>query len=101
MPGRPSIGLTSYWTHATMSHWSMDAVLVSQGYVEGVRNAGGQALVLPADPLWAEHPDDVLDLLDGLLVVGVTTSLPSCTAPPATLRPARRTTAATAPRRAS
>ncbi len=33
----------------------------SQGYVEGIRLAGGRALVLPADPLWADEPDDVLD----------------------------------------
>lgn len=67
---RPTIGLTSYWIRASMPHWTTDAVLVSQGYVEGVRLAGGRALVLPADPLWATDPDDVLDVLDGLLVVG-------------------------------
>ena len=39
---RPTIGITSYWTQAAMSHWSCDAVLVSQGYVEGVRVAGGR-----------------------------------------------------------
>ena len=69
-PARPTIGLTSYWTHAAMSHWATDSVLVAQGYVEGIRLAGGRAVVLPADPLWATDPDDVLDLLDGLLVVG-------------------------------
>ncbi len=53
-----------------MAHWSTDAVLVSQGYVEGVRLAGGRPLVLPADPHWASEPDDVLDLLDALVVVG-------------------------------
>ncbi|HUZ83703.1 MAG TPA: gamma-glutamyl-gamma-aminobutyrate hydrolase family protein [Gaiellales bacterium] len=67
---RPTIGITSYWTHAEMAHWDLDAVLVGQGYVEGVRLAGGRALVLPADPLWADHPGDALDHLDGLLVVG-------------------------------
>jgi putative glutamine amidotransferase len=70
MPGRPTIGVTSYWANAAMAHWVTDAVLVSQGYVEGIRLAGGRALVLPADPLWASEPDDVLDLLDGLVVVG-------------------------------
>lgn len=53
-----------------MAHWDLDAVVVGQGYVEGVRLAGGRALVLPADPLWATDPGDLLDLLDGLLVVG-------------------------------
>jgi gamma-glutamyl-gamma-aminobutyrate hydrolase PuuD len=53
-----------------MRHWACDAVLVSQGYVEGVRLAGGRPLILPADPTWAADPDDVLDLLDALLVIG-------------------------------
>jgi putative glutamine amidotransferase len=67
---RPTIGITSYWTQAAMSHWSCDAVLVSQGYVEGVRVAGGRPVVLPADTTWIEEPDDVLDIVDALLVVG-------------------------------
>jgi putative glutamine amidotransferase len=67
---RPTVGITSYWTHAAMHHWACDAVLVSQGYVEGVRGSGGRPLVLPADPTWATDPDDVLDILDALLVVG-------------------------------
>lgn len=53
-----------------MAHWSLDAVVVGQGYVEGIRLAGGRPIVLPADPHWAEDPDDVLDLLDGLMMVG-------------------------------
>lgn len=67
---RPTIGITSYWTHAAMDHWACDAVLVSQGYVEGVRLAGGRPVVLPADTTWVDDPDDVLDLVDGLLLVG-------------------------------
>ena len=67
---RPTIGITSYWTEAAMSHWSCDAVLVSQGYVEGVRVAGGRPVVLPADTTWIDEPDDVLDIVDALLVVG-------------------------------
>ena len=67
---RPTIGITSYWTQAAMSHWSCDAVLVSQGYVEGVRVAGGRPVVLPADTTWIDEPDDVLDVVDALLVVG-------------------------------
>jgi putative glutamine amidotransferase len=67
---RPTIGITSYWTHTRMSHWATDAVVVGQGYVEGVRLAGGRPLVIPADPHYADEPSDVLDLLDGLLAVG-------------------------------
>jgi len=67
---RPTVGITSYWTQAAMSHWSCDAVLVSQGYVEGIRLAGGRPVVLPADTTWIDEPDDVLDIVDALLVVG-------------------------------
>jgi gamma-glutamyl-gamma-aminobutyrate hydrolase PuuD len=67
---RPSIGITSYWAPAVMGAWELDAAFIAQGYVEGVRLAGGRALVLPPDPLWEREPDDVLDMLDGLIVAG-------------------------------
>ncbi|MGZ4431986.1 MAG: gamma-glutamyl-gamma-aminobutyrate hydrolase family protein [Gaiellales bacterium] len=67
---RPTIGITSYWARASMSHWATDAVLVAQGYVEGARLAGGRALVIPADPYLADDPADVVDMLDGLMLVG-------------------------------
>jgi putative glutamine amidotransferase len=67
---RPSIGITSYWAPAAMGAWALDAAFIAQGYVEGVRLAGGRALVLPPDPLWEHDPDDALDILDGLVVAG-------------------------------
>ncbi len=67
---RPSIGITSYWRDAVMGEWALDAAFIAQGYVEGVRLAGGRALVLPPDPLWEHEAGDVLDLLDGLVVAG-------------------------------
>jgi putative glutamine amidotransferase len=67
---RPTIGITSYWRHAVMDAWALDAAFIAQGYVEGVRLAGGRALVLPPDPVWEQDPGDVLDLLDGLVVAG-------------------------------
>jgi putative glutamine amidotransferase len=67
---RPTFGITSYWRHAVMDAWALDAAFIAQGYVEGVRLAGGRALVLPPDPLWEDAPGDVLDLLDGLVVAG-------------------------------
>ena len=67
---RPSIGITSYWAPAVMGVWRLDAAYIAQGYVEGVRLAGGRALVLPPDPLWELDPGDALDILDGLVVAG-------------------------------
>lgn len=67
---RPIIGLSCYWRRATFGAWTLDAALVGQGYVEGIRLAGGGALVLPPDPEWIENPADAIDLVDGLLLTG-------------------------------
>jgi gamma-glutamyl-gamma-aminobutyrate hydrolase PuuD len=67
---RPTIGLTCYWRRASFGAWTLDAALVGQGYVEGVRLAGGRALVLPPDPSWEDDPADAVDRFDGLLLTG-------------------------------
>ena len=41
-----------------------------QGYVEGVRLAGGLPLLLPPTPDGADEPGEVLDAVDGLLLTG-------------------------------
>lgn len=70
MQARPTIGLSCYWREATFGAWTLDAALVGQGYVEGVRLAGGRALVLPPDPAWEDDPADAIDRIDGLLLAG-------------------------------
>jgi putative glutamine amidotransferase len=70
VPARPTIGLTCHWREASFGAWTLNAALVGQGYVEGIRRAGGRALVLPPDPAWAEDPADAIDLVDGLLLTG-------------------------------
>jgi putative glutamine amidotransferase len=67
---RPTIGLTSYWRRVSLGPWTIDAAVAAQGYIEGVREAGGRALLLPPDPSWVEDPADAIDLLDGLLLIG-------------------------------
>jgi putative glutamine amidotransferase len=67
---RPTIGLSCYWREASFGAWTMNAALVGQGYVEGVRLAGGRALVLPPDPAWIDDPADAIDRVDGLLLAG-------------------------------
>jgi putative glutamine amidotransferase len=67
---RPTIGITSYWTEARIGAWSGRATVTFHGYIEGTRLAGGRPLVIPADPHLADDPDDVLDLLDGVVFVG-------------------------------
>jgi putative glutamine amidotransferase len=67
---RPVIGIPSPIERARWGAWDEDAHVLSRSYVDAVQRAGGAALVLPADPDWTTRPDDVLDLLDGLLLAG-------------------------------
>lgn len=48
----------------------MQALLLPRNYVQAVQEGGGLALILPVDPVLAESPDQVLDLIDGLMLVG-------------------------------
>jgi putative glutamine amidotransferase len=67
---RPTIGITSYWAQVSLGSWSGRATVTFHGYIEGTRLAGGRPLVIPADPHLAGDPDDVLDLVDGMVFVG-------------------------------
>ena len=65
-PRRPRIGLTTYLQEASWGVWQGPAALLGEPYVEAVVAAGGTPLLLPprgTDP-------DVLDVLDGLVLVG-------------------------------
>jgi putative glutamine amidotransferase len=68
---RPRIGITSYWRAASWGPWTdFPATLVPQGYVEGVRGAGGIAVLIPPDPGFVDDASAVLAGVDGLLLVG-------------------------------
>ena len=67
---RPRIGISAYRTHARWTHWDLAATVIPQGYVEGVRLAGGVPILLPPTPEGAEDPGEVLDGLDGLVLTG-------------------------------
>jgi len=67
---RPRIGLCTALERARWSVWDQHAVLLPRAYVDAVHRAGGMALMLPPDPELARDPDEVLDLLDGLLLAG-------------------------------
>ena len=41
-----------------------------RSYVDAVQRAGGMAVMLPPEPLAIDDPDDVLDLIDGLILAG-------------------------------
>lgn len=55
---------------AQWSVWDLPAALVPMNYIEQVQRAGGTAVLVPPDPALVDAPGRVLDLLDGLLLVG-------------------------------
>ncbi len=63
---RPRIGLTTYWQPARWGVWNDTAAIVPGSYVRAVVEAGGTPLLLP--PVGTDP--GVLDLLDGLIVIG-------------------------------
>lgn len=67
---RPVIGICAALELARWAVWEQDAFLTPRSYVEAVARAGGMALLLPPDPLQVEEPDEVLDLIDGLMLAG-------------------------------
>lgn len=68
--GRPVIGICSALERAQWSVWDQQAFLTPRGYVDAVHRAGGLALLLPSDEQLEREPDEVLDLLDGLILAG-------------------------------
>ncbi|HWH09549.1 MAG TPA: gamma-glutamyl-gamma-aminobutyrate hydrolase family protein [Solirubrobacteraceae bacterium] len=67
---RPIIGICAALERARWTVWDQSAFLVPESYVRAVHRAGGIAVMLPPDPAVAAEPDQVLDLLDGLLLAG-------------------------------
>jgi putative glutamine amidotransferase len=70
MPARPRIGICAAVELASWGPWKVVCNLMSRSYTRAVQRAGGLALVLSPDDAVAEQPDELLDLLDGLLLAG-------------------------------
>jgi putative glutamine amidotransferase len=70
MPTRPRIGLCLTHSRARWGVWDMDTVLLPRDYVLAVQRAGGLPLLLAPDPQATLDPDELLDLLDGLILAG-------------------------------
>jgi len=67
---RPRIGLCAALERARWTVWDREAFLLSRAYVDALQAAGAIAFMVPPDAWVAEHPDDVLDGLDGLMLAG-------------------------------
>jgi putative glutamine amidotransferase len=67
---RPVIGICTALERARWGLWDQQAVLLARSYVEAVQQAGALALMLPPDERLLEHPEEVLELIDGLVLAG-------------------------------
>jgi putative glutamine amidotransferase len=75
---RPVIGICTALERARWSAWDQSAALLPHNYVEAVQRAGGLALMLPPDAELTADPQQVLDLIDGLMLAGGADIDPSC-----------------------
>src|ERR1700733_415626 len=67
---RPVIGICTALARARWGGWERDAALLAVSYIEAIQRAGGLTLMLPPDAHFEDDPDEVLDLLDGLILAG-------------------------------
>jgi putative glutamine amidotransferase len=67
---RPVIGICTALERAQWTVWDSEAYLLSRRYVDAIQDAGGLVLMLPPDEQLQRDPDEVLDLLDGLILAG-------------------------------
>ncbi len=67
---RPVIGISTSVARAQWGVWDQPAALLSFSYIGAIQRAGAQALMIAPDPVLVEHPDEVLDLIDGLIISG-------------------------------
>jgi putative glutamine amidotransferase len=67
---RPRIGICTSLERARFGAWDEPAALTPYAYIAAVQRAGGLAILLAPDPQLEETPDEVLDLLDGLILAG-------------------------------
>jgi putative glutamine amidotransferase len=75
---RPVIGMCTALERARWSAWDQSAALLPHNYIQAVQRAGGLALMIPPDPELNGDPQQLLDLIDGLLLAGGADIDPSC-----------------------
>src|ERR687890_912185 len=67
---RPVIGICAAIEVAQWAAWEVLVNLSPRTYSLAVQRAGAMAIVLPPDDVVAESPDEVLDMVDGLMLAG-------------------------------
>ena len=72
------IGICTALTRARWGVWEREAALLAFSYIAAIQRAGGLAVMIPPDGRFEEHPDEMLDLLDGLILAGGNDIDPAC-----------------------
>ena len=67
---RPVIGICAAIENARWAAWDVLVNLSPRTYSLAIQRAGGLPLVLPPDDVSAEEPDELLEMLDGLILAG-------------------------------
>lgn len=67
---RPVIGICTALEQARWGVWEQDAYLLARPYVAAVARAGGMVVMLPPDEALLDDPDEMLDIVDGLMLAG-------------------------------
>jgi putative glutamine amidotransferase len=67
---RPAIAILTQVTDAAYGVWSHRSVVLPAAYATEVQRAGAIALGLSPDGYLIDHPDDLLERVDGLIVSG-------------------------------
>jgi putative glutamine amidotransferase len=67
---RPVIGICTALERAKWSVWDQQAYLLPRSYIKAVQRAGAIALMLPPDEALERDPDQIIDLIDGLILAG-------------------------------
>jgi putative glutamine amidotransferase len=67
---RPVIGICAGLTRAQWGVWDQRAAVLPYSYITAIQRAGGLALMIPPDPGLQTAPDEMLDLIDGLILAG-------------------------------
>ena len=67
---RPVIGVCTALERARWGVWEVLANVSPRTYSDAIVRAGGIPVLLPPDDVSAESPDELLELMDGLLLAG-------------------------------
>ena len=64
------IGIVTALVQARYGVWDTLSALLPYGYIDAIQQAGAMAVMIAPDSALSEEPDEILDLLDGLLLAG-------------------------------